>query len=383
MTVPTFDKHNPFLASIKERYWLSKTGSQRQTYHVVLDLAGSGLKYNVGDSIAIYPVNVPAVVERTISAMNAKKDDQVTDKQGAVTYSLFDFLSRKANVTDISRKLIAEIALRQPVESKREHLEWLLEDSNREALKAYIEIHQVWDFLSENSEAVFSPQELVNLLMPLLQRFYSIASSQQAVGDEVHLTISRLHYHSNGHERFGVCTYYLCSLAPLGTPDIPIYLQAHHGFTLPRDLAVDIIMVGPGTGVAPFRAFMQERVETRATGRNWLFFGEWHHDYDYFYREFWEELEANGFLRINTAFSRDQEHKIYVQHRMWEQREELYDWLEKGAVFYVCGDAHHMAKDVDAALLSIVQSCGNKTEQQAKEYVKALRTTKRYLRDVY
>jgi sulfite reductase (NADPH) flavoprotein alpha-component len=383
MSTPPFDKHNPFLASIKERYWLSKPGSQRQTYHVVLDLTNSDLKYNVGDSLAIYPVNVPAVVERTISAMKATKDDQVTDKQGTNTYSLFEFLSCKANVTDISRKLIAETALRQPVASKREHLEWLLEDANREAMKAYIENHQVWDFLSENSEAQFSNQELVNLLMPLLQRYYSIASSQKTVGDEIHLTISRLNYHSNGHERFGVCTYYLCSLAPMSTPDIPIYLQASHGFTLPKDPSVDIIMVGPGTGVAPFRAFMQERVETKATGRNWLFFGEWHHDYDYFYREFWEDLESKGLLRIDTAFSRDQEHKIYVQHRMWEHREEFYAWLEKGAIFYVCGDAHRMAKDVEATLLRIVESCGNKSEQEAKEYVKALRASKRYLRDVY
>lgn len=382
MSIPTFNKQNPFLASIKERYWLSKTGSQRQTYHVVLDLSGSGLKYSVGDSIAIYPVNVPAVVDRTIEAMKTTKDTKIVDKHGE-TYSLFEFLSRKANVTDVSRKLITETALRQPNSAKRDHLENLMHESNREALKAYIENHQIWDFLSENSEVDFSPQELAALLMPLLPRFYSIASSQQVVGDEVHLTISRLHYYSNGHERFGVCTYYICSLAPLETPDIPIYLQANHGFTLPADLSTDIIMIGPGTGVAPFRAFMQERLHSGSSGRNWLFFGEWHQDYDYFYHEFWEDLKRQGALQINTAFSRDQEHKIYVQHRMWEEREEFFKWLEKGAILYVCGDAHRMAKDVEAMLLRIIETCGNKTEQEAKEYLKALRASKRYLRDVY
>lgn len=383
MTTQQYDKHNPFLASIKERYWLSKPGSQRHTYHVVLNLAGSNLKYTVGDSIAIYPVNVPAVVERTILAMKANKDDHVTDKQGVNTYTLYEFLSNKANIADVSKKLIAETALRLPAGPKRDHLEWLLEDTNRDNLKSYIQLHQVWDFLDENSEANFSIQDLVNLLMPLLPRFYSIASSQMVVGDEIHLTVSQLQYTSNGHERYGVCTYYLCSLAPLDTPHIPIYIQPHHGFTLPTDPSIDIIMIGPGTGVAPFRAFMQERFSSEASGKNWLFFGEWHHDLDYYYQDFWEDLEAKGKLRINTAFSRDQEHKIYVQHRMWEHKEEVFEWLEKGAMIYVCGDAHHMAKDVDAMLLRIVEACGNKSEAQAKDYMKALRAGKRYLRDIY
>ncbi|MBA3238292.1 MAG: sulfite reductase [Parachlamydiaceae bacterium] len=383
MTVPVYDKQHPFLASIKERYWLSNPGSQRQTYHVVLDLKGSGLQYHVGDSIAIYPINVPSVVDRTIEAMKADPNTTVTDKQGVALYSLHEYISRKANIGDISRKLVTEIAHRQPVPGKKEYLEGLLQENNREAFKAYVEVHQLWDLLVANKEVTFTPQEVINLLMPLLPRFYSIASSQKVVGDEVHLTVSRLHYISNEQERFGVCTYYICSLAPMGIPDIPIYIQPHHGFTLPSDPSVDIIMVGPGTGVAPFRAFMQERVAVLGTGRNWLFFGEWRHDFDYFYQDYWENLEAEGHLKINTAFSRDQEHKIYVQNRMWDERESLYQWLENGAILYVCGDAHRMAKDVDAMLHRIIETCGNKSEREAKDYMKALRSSKRYLRDVY
>ncbi len=383
MNPQVYDKNNPFLASIKERYWLSKGNSLRQTHHVVLDLSGSGLRYQVGDSIAIYPVNVPVVVELTMAAMKASPDCMIVDKRSQKSYGLKEFLSLKANLGDVSRKLMGEIAARQTAHGKKMYLEHLLHEENREAFKAYLEVHHLWDVLDENSEVTFLPQELVDFLMPLLPRYYSIASSQKVVGEEVHLTISRLHYTSNGHERFGVCTYYVCSLAPLNTPDLLIYVQPNHGFTLPSDPSVDIIMVGPGTGVAPFRAFVQERIATKASGRNWLFFGEWHEDLDYFYKEFWMEAEAQGKLKINTAFSRDQEHKIYVQHRMWEAREELYSWLESGAILYVCGDAHRMAKDVEAMLLRIVECCGNKSEQEAKEWLKALRSDKRYLRDVY
>lgn len=383
MNTPHFDKNNPFLASIKARYWLSEGNSLRQTHHVVLDLAGSGYTYNVGDSIAIVPVNVPAVVIRTIAAMKSTADTIVTDKRSQQTFTLHEFLSRKANLNAISRKFIVEITARQPVHGKKLHLEHLLLEENREAFKAFLEVHHIWDLLEENHEVTFTAQEIADLLMPLLPRYYSIASSQKLVGDEVHLTISKLHYNSNGHERYGVCTYYVCNIAPMNTPDLPVYIQPNHGFTLPEDTSTDIIMVGPGTGIAPFRAFVQERLKTEATGRNWLFFGEWHEATDYFYRELWEEAKQLGKLRVSTAFSRDQEHKIYVQNRMWEAREELYSWLESGAILYVCGDAHRMAKDVEAMLLRIVEVCGGKTEQEAKDYVKALRIDKRYLRDVY
>lgn len=379
---PIFGKNNPFLATILERTWLSKGNSERRTFHLVLSLQGSGYTYNVGDSIAIASVNDPAIVEKTLAAMKATGDEIIADRKG-FSYNLRQYLTTKANITDISRKFFCDVEQLQKNPSKQEHLQWLLQDENRDGLKSYLECRQVWDFLEENHEVSLSPQEVISLLKPLLPRFYSIASSQKAAKDQVHLTVANLKYISNGHERFGVCTHYLCDLAPINQAAVPVYIHASNGFTLPEDGNTDIIMVGPGTGVAPFRGFMQERVATNSQGKNWLFFGEWRSYEDYYYESFWKEHEACGALRIDTAFSRDQEDKVYVQHRMLEHGKELYSWLENGAVFYVCGDAHRMAKDVDATLQHIIQVHGNKSELEAKEYIKKLRADKKYLRDVY
>ena len=204
----------------------------------------------------------------------------------------------------------------------------------------------------------------------------------QAVGNEVHLTVALLKYTHQGIVRTGVCTQYLCEQAPLYESVIPIYVQPHHGFTLPSE-QVPIIMIGPGTGIAPFRAFMQERAAKQASGNNWLFFGECHRTHHFFYESFWTDLIDQGKLRLDAAFSRDQEHKVYVQHRMLEQGSEILNWLDQGAHLYVCGDAQRMAKDVEHALLQIFQMHGNKSEEESKQYLKALRTEKRYLRDVY
>ncbi len=378
-----YGKDHPFLASIKERRKLTKPGSGKQTYHIVLDLNDSHYKYRPGDSIGIHPLNRPELVERTINAMKSTGNEIVTDKQGEGNYILSEFLTQKANITDISRKFLGEITDRQTVQAKKDKLKALLEDGNKDQLKAYLGVHEVWDLLLDNPEAHFTPQEIINLLMPLLPRLYSIASSQKVVGDEVHLTVSRLSYESNNNERVGTCTYYLCDLAPLHLPCVPVYIQEHHGFTIPEDANCDIIMVGPGTGVAPFKAFMEERVVTEAKGRNWLFFGECQRAFDFFYEEFWIDLKDRGLLKIDTAFSRDQAHKIYVQHLMLEKGEEIYAWLEGGSTFFVCGDAHHMAKDVEAALLKIIEDFGGKTPAEAKAYLKHMRTNKKYLRDVY
>jgi len=379
---PPFGKTNPFPATLLEKTWLSQGNSQRKTFHLVLDLRGSGYTYNVGDSIAIVSVNDSNVVEKTLKSMKASGSEIVFDRKGE-SFNLREFLTTKANITEISRKFFTDVQQLQSDPVKKEHLQWLLQDENRDGLKSYLECRQVWDFLSENSEVTFSPQEVVALLKPLLPRFYSIASSQKAVNDQVHLTVANLKYKSNGHERFGVCTHYLCDMTPLNQALIPIYIHPSNGFTLPEDINTDIVMVGPGTGVAPFRGFMQERIASRASGKNWLFFGEWRSNEDYYYYDFWKDCEAKGVLRIDTAFSRDQEDKIYVQHRMLEHGRDLFAWLENGAVFYVCGDAHRMAKDVDAALHHIVQIHGEKSESEAKNYIKRLRAEKKYLRDVY
>lgn len=375
-----YDKNNPFHAKIIERHILSKEGTQRHTYHIVLDLSGSSFKYSVGDSIGIFPINDYKAVAKVLQVLHATGDEIILERNTQNPLPLKEFLVRKANLGQFSRKLITEISARQTNLDKKAHLETMLTDAHHDALKAYQEQHHIWDLLAENTEAVFTPQELCTLLMPLLPRLYSIASAQDVVGDEVHLTVSHLLYNSNGHAREGVATSFLCQHLDLNTPQIPTYIQPHHGFTLPENPNTPIIMIGPGTGVAPFRAFMQQRTHQKASGKNWLFFGEWHRDYDFFYEEFWLSTPN---LRTTTAFSRDQPHKIYVQHRMLEHGNEIYQWILEGAVIYVCGDAQRMAKDVDAALHSIIEKHGGMDNEAARKFVKKLRADKRYLRDIY
>ncbi len=378
-----YSKANPFLATIKERYSLCRTGSKKNTQHIVLDLKGSGISYQVGDSIGVFPVNDPALISRTLQAMKATGAEKVTNRHTGEQVLLYDLLEKKVDVTDVTRKLLSELAQRQSNPQKKEKLESLIAEGNRDALKDFQAHHEVWDTLLEHHEVIFTPQEICNLLLPLLPRFYSIASSMNAVGEEVHLTVALLAYEANGHARRGVCTHYLCALAPMDQPVVPIYIQPHHGFTVPTDPSASLIMIGPGTGIAPFRAFMQERIQRQDPGRNWLFFGEWTGSHEFFYEEYWRALEQSGKLRLDLAFSRDQDYKIYVQHRMLEHGEELFQWLESGSYIFVCGDAHRMAKDVEAALHKIVQEHGKMDEASAKEYVKRLRADKRYVRDVY
>lgn len=379
----SYNRANPFMATIKERYCLCKPGSEKKTYHIVIDLSGSGINYEVGDSIGIYPQNDPEMVERNLRAMRATGNEEIFDKRTEKKWNLRQFLTTQANIVELSRKLVKEIHDRQTNLQKKQLLAHLHAEENKEALKAYIESHELWDLLEEHNEVQFSAQELCELLMPALPRLYSIASSRKAVGNEVHLTVAYLEYVSNGHKRRGVCTHYLCALAPMHMPVIPVYIQPHNGFTLPCDPETHIIMIGPGTGVAPFRAFMQERILGNATGRNWLFFGERNRAHTYFYESFWQELVDLDKLHLDLAFSRDQHHKVYVQHRMLDKGEEFYRWMEEGAHIYVCGDAKRMAKDVEATLLQIIQRHGNHDEASSKQYLKKLRTDKRYLRDVY
>lgn len=384
MGASLYHKGNPFPGSIKERYSLSKAGSQKNTQHLVLDLRGSGLTYQAGDSIGVCPRHDPELIQKTLLALKASGEEKVRIQATGEEMTLADFLALKGNITDVSPKLFREVIARQRDPDKRRALVELSQESNREAMKAYLEKHEVWDFLLANEEAFFTPQEIPSLLMPLLPRFYSISSSQKHVGDEVHLLVAPLEYESNGHKRRGVCTHFLCELTDLHQPNIPLFIQPSHGFYLPQDPHLPLIMIGPGTGVAPFRAFLQERlVHHRSKGKHWLFFGERNRAYDFFYEEDWNDFSKWGHLRLDLAFSRDQAHKIYVQHKMWEHGEEFFRWLEEGAYLYVCGDARRMAKDVEMMLQAIVQEFGKKEAHEAKEYIRQLRQQKRYLRDVY
>lgn len=360
----SYSKDNPYFTTLKSRAQLTGPGSRKLTQHIVVNLGNSGIRYCVGDSLGILAENRPDSVEKTLKAFGVDPSTPIKDKRTGNTFSFQDFLSKKANLRTVSRNLAVAAGAA---------------DLGKEELEQY----DVWDFLEAHPGLTLSPQEFCDCLMLLLPRLYSIASSPILFPNEVHLTVSPVHYETRGIVRYGVATNFLCEQAVPEETTFGIYLQPHHGFTLPDDLTTDIIMVGPGTGVAPYRAFMQERVAKKSTAKHWLFFGEWNLATDFFYEEDWKEFALECSLRVDCAFSRDQQEKIYVQHKLKQHSKEIYEWLERGAVFYVCGDAKRMAKDVDLALHEIIKENSLMDDQSVKEYLKKLRTDKRYLRDIY
>lgn len=371
-----YSRDAPFLASIKERTSLTGPQSQKNTQHLVIDLAESGLNYRAGDCVAILPANDPTTVAQIVDRLGATGEEVVTDRRGEASYPLLDFLRRRVDLAQTNRSFLELIA------ERGEHplLSTLL-GGDRDRLKQFQAEHHVWDLLSTGPRV--TPQELASTLAPLMPRYYSIASSFHAVGEELHLTVANFRYLLNGIERRGVASHMLCERLPLGEPILPLYLQPTDHFLLPEEGDRPIIMIGPGTGIAPFRAFMQERLSLNHSGKSWLFFGDWTSKNDFLYRPFWEELVGKGVLRLSTAFSRDQAEKVYVQHRMWEERDDLWRWVEEGSSIYVCGDASQMAKDVEKMLLAIFETCGGLTPEEARAMLKGLRAEKRYLRDVY
>lgn len=340
----------PFLASIKERFCLNRKGSEKQTYHIVLELSESQIDYAVGDCLGIYPENDPHYIEKILEKACLSGEEQVKNRNGALK-PLRNFLLQEANVYRIPKAI-------KTCDSDFLH-----------------------DHLANNE---IEAQTLCDSLSPLLPRFYSIASSKQVVGNEAHLTVALAPSSLPSFVPFGTCSHFLCYRAPIGSPAIPLFLQRSRHFSLP-DASNDkpIIMIGPGTGIAPFRGFMQERMARGASSKNWLFFGERNKATDFYYQDFWEKLALAGMLKVDCAFSRDQETKIYVQHKMLENSTLFWEWLEEGAYLYVCGEASRMAKDVDQTLHQIVQQEGKLDLSAAKAYIKNLRATGRYQRDVY
>jgi sulfite reductase (NADPH) flavoprotein alpha-component len=380
---PTIDRLHPAKATIKERYPLTKTGSTKHTFHVSLDITNAPIRFKVGDSIGIYPQNDPGLVQHLIDAMKAKADDLIIDPRSGSPLTLWEFLSHKANLSRLTSSFLKLFYACERMHDKKNSLHHLLQQENKPLLSQYLSTHDPLDLFKEYDDVQAPLQELCAQFGPLLPRFYSVASSQLIFKDEVHLTVALFTFSRQGEQRYGVGSHFLCHLANIKETAIPIYVQPAHYFTLPSDDNSPIIMIGPGTGVAPYRAFMQERIAKGAIGKNWLFFGERNRRTDYFYEDDWKQWISQGKLKIDLAFSRDQAEKIYVQHKMLENAKEIWAWLEEGAYFYVCGDAHRMAKDVEAMLQRIAQEQGGMSEGAAKAHVKNLRTQKRYLADVY
>lgn len=379
-----YSRKNPFLAELTRHDRLTGQGSSKDTRHFVLSLTGSGLTYTPGDSLGVFGRQSPELAEEVISLLDFNGGAAVNDPKGQPT-TLRQALLRHYTVNRANRKMMAALAERIPQGEQRNRLMEIVDNSD--ALSEYINTRDYVDILKEFHEARFeSPAAFLAQLSPVVPRLYSIASSLQAHPNEAHLCITVVRYETHGRAKKGLASGFFADHSDMFVKNIPVYVQESRTFRLPPDGSTDIIMCGPGVGLAPFRAFLEQRALDGATGRNWLFFGEQRRETDFLYGgELVEYQRAGKLHRLDLAFSRDQSHKIYVQHRMLEQGKELWSWLQAGAYFYVCGDARHMAKDVHQALIDIAQKEGGLSPEAAADYVNVtlMKTEKRYLRDVY
>jgi sulfite reductase (NADPH) flavoprotein alpha-component len=337
VTSPSFGKSNPFPAILKTNRVLNAPASAKETRHLEIILEGSGLEYEVGDALGVVPTNCPDFVREILDGAGLDGEEAVKAPDGS--------------------EMPLRLALLQKFDLK--------------------------PFLSDLPQKAASAAEFAVPLRKLQPRLYSISSSPKAHPGEVHLTVAIVRYELNGRPRKGVCSTFFADRVGPDTK-VPVFVHKSPSFKLPADGSKPVIMVGPGTGIAPFRAFLEERRAVGASGRNWLFFGDQKAASDFLYREELEAMQKDGFLaKLDTAFSRDQAEKIYVQNRMIENALEIWSWLQEGGYFYVCGDAKRMAKDVDTALHKIAETAGGLSVERAGDYVKQLKTEKRYLRDVY
>jgi sulfite reductase (NADPH) flavoprotein alpha-component len=380
-TAPAYSHKNPFFALHPVNERLTGAGSEKDTRHHEISLEGSGLTYLPGDALGLVPQNDHRLVEELVEALHATGDESVPGKDGAPKPL------REALLRDYAIHLAEKKFVDAAAQKGAEKLAELLQPENSDALRVYLQgrdqTHDYVDILREFPGVNFAPEEFVKLLRKLPPRLYSIASSLKAHPDSVHLTVATVRWNAHGRERKGVASTFL-SERWAGDTRAGIFMQSQQKhFGLPASGETPMIMVGPGTGVAPFRAFLEEREVLGAKGRNWLFFGEQRRAQDFFYEEQFGGWAKSGFLRLDTAFSRDQAHKVYVQDKMRENEKEIWQWIDDGAEFFVCGDKLRMATDVDNELKRIIEVAGGKTPEQAQEYVEAMRKTKRYKRDVY
>ena len=374
-----YGRKNPFPANIKEAYSLARDNI-KETIHYVVDIAGSGLEYKAGDSLGLFPRNDPALVDALLVKLGASGDEVVELKRKG-EMSFHEALESHLTIHRANRKFLKPLMAKLP-SGDQQGLEQLLAD--RTALDQYLNVRDYIDILNEYPNVSFSAQEFAQSVGGITPRLYSIASAPGAHPGEVHLTIAVVRYHNFERDRAGLATGFIADRVSVGETEVPVFIQPTREFVIPEDGSRDVIMVGPGTGIAPFRAFLQERQARGAKGKNWLFFGDQHRQSDFIYENELGDMSRDGVLtRLDLAFSRDQAEKIYVQTRMRQNGKALYQWLEEGGYFYVCGDATRMAKDVDDALHGIISDEAGISAEAASNYVNRLKREKRYLRDVY
>ena len=372
-----YNRKNPFPAKLRVNRIVTSLDSSKETRHYEIDITGSELSYEAGDALCVIPSNCPDLVAEILKALGC--DGSEKEPVGGELMALSDALQTHFEIKLPSKELVEEISRR----SGDQTLNNLLAAADKDALSDYLWGRDILDLLLQFPTIEFSAAEFISLLKPLQHRAYSISSSGKAYPNTVHLTVASVRYDAHGRHHKGVCSTYLADLVGEET-DVRIFFTPNNNFRVPNDNKLPMIMVGPGTGIAPFRAFLQERAYRKAEGKNWLFFGDRNASTDFIYREEIESMQSSGLLtRLDLAFSRDQAEKIYVQDRMLENGAELFAWLEQGGYFFVCGDAYRMAKDVDKALHQIIQTHGNKSLLEAVDYVNQLKKDKRYVRDVY
>ena len=419
---------NPYSSNLTENFVLNGEGSRKETRHIVFDLGDSGLQYKAGDALGVIPRCPPELAEDVLASCGFSGDEEVDTHLGSC--GLRQALTERYEIHRISKKWIeglgprlssaaADIAIRivhrQRTSSRAGSvlIDWHGSGAEDAVPVGYVEIgsasdpaETLWAELTGDSKAMedyiwsrdyidgladfgrigFTPQQLVDDMDRLKPRLYSIASSPDFEPGMVHLTVAIVRYNHHDRDRAGLCTGFMADRCEVGETDIGVFMSPTRSFVLPEDRSTDIIMVGPGTGIAPFRAFLQQRQMEGDSGRNWLFFGDWTEEGEYLYRDEMEAWRESGLIdRHDLAWSRAGPEKVYVQHLMEQHGEEIWNWIDGGAYFYVCGDKNYMAKDVHSTLIGICSEYGGMSEEEAKEFVESglMKTEKRYLRDVY
>lgn len=380
---PIYNKTTPCIAKVKEKIILTGSNSTKETYHISLDIEDTQLEFHPGDSIAVFPQNDPKFVTQLLSLLGCPPEEKLIDPRSGLEMSAFSYFSSKINLAKVSSSLLKHLIDLPIHPEKKIYFSSLFQPENKPALIDFLAQNDLIEVLSHIEQPLNSIAPLLEHLSPLLPRFYSISSSLKTHANEVHLLVALASYSYKEETRYGVASHFLCNLATPGDTEIALYVQPSKHFKLPEDPETNIIMIGPGTGVAPYRAFLQERIAEEATGKNWLFYGGRYQASDFLYGDLWTKWQQEGKLRLSTAFSRDQEQKEYVQHALLANSKEIFKWIEEGAYFYVCGDAQNMAKDVEAALITLIKQEGSFSDEETKAYFKALKTSKRYLTDVY
>lgn len=372
-----YSKANPYQAEVLENINLNGRGSNKETRHIEFLLDNFGEEYEVGDCLVVLPQNDPALVELLMSTLGWDPGDQIQISEDGDTISLEEALTSYFEITKLTRPLLQNAAAyfdNEALEDKVQDSEWI---------QNYIEGRDFIDLLNDFPPEELEPEDLYQILRKLPPREYSISSSYQSLPDEVHITVGAVRYNTHGRDRSGVCSVQFAERIQPGDT-VPIYLKRNPNFKFPKDGDTPVIMIGPGTGIAPFRAYMQEREEYGYKGNTWLFFGDQHFTTDFLYQTEWQEWLKDGVLeKMNVAFSRDTDQKVYVQHRIAEHSKEFNEWLEKGVSIYICGDEKNMAKDVHQAIRNVLVKEQNLTEEDAESYLKQMKKDKRYQRDVY